>query len=60
VSNHQARGSKHENSKLTGAIVKKLRNEKRFLGCINKWASQYKVSPTTISRALSKKSWTHI
>lgn len=59
MNTHQARGSEHENSKLTEAIVKKLRGEKRFLGCINKWAAQYNVSPTTMSRALSRKSWTH-
>lgn len=55
-----ARGDAHLNSKLTEAVIKKLRKEKRYYGCINKWAAQYNVSPTTISRALSRKSWTHI
>jgi hypothetical protein len=60
VNDHFMRGDDHKNSKLTEAVIKKLRKEKKYYGCINDWAKLYNVSPTTMSRALSRKSWTHI
>jgi hypothetical protein len=54
------RGSRHQNSKLTEQVVIRIRKERKGGETQQSLANKYRVSRSTISQIVRRKTWTHV